>query len=44
MHTWTAGLASVMPDTRIVELPGQAHIAHVAAPDLLARELIRFLR
>jgi pimeloyl-ACP methyl ester carboxylesterase len=44
MRTWTAWLASVMPDTRIVELPGQAHIAHVAAPDLLARELIRFLR
>lgn len=31
-----ADLVSVLPDSRLVTLPGQGHIAHLTAPDLLA--------
>ena len=36
-------LADALPDARIVELKGQAHIAMTSAPDLFAREIIDFL-
>jgi pimeloyl-ACP methyl ester carboxylesterase len=36
----TADLAAVLPNARVVTLPGQGHIAHMLAPGLLI-ELIR---
>lgn len=39
VHTWHAGL----PNSQIVELPGQQHIAHYTAPDLFVREVLMFL-
>jgi pimeloyl-ACP methyl ester carboxylesterase len=39
IETWQATL----PNSRIVVLPGQQHIAHVTAPDLFVRELQAFL-
>lgn len=35
---------SALPNSEIVILPGQQHIAHHSAPELLAREIIRFLQ
>jgi pimeloyl-ACP methyl ester carboxylesterase len=39
VKAWHAAL----PNSRIVVLPGQQHIAHVTAPDLLLREVQAFL-
>jgi pimeloyl-ACP methyl ester carboxylesterase len=36
-------LHSVLPNSQVVVLPGQQHIAHHLDPDLLARELLQFL-
>lgn len=37
-------VASALPDARIVELPGQQHVAQLTAPELLARTVLDFLR
>ena len=37
-------IAGVLPDSRIAILPGQDHMATLAAPDMVAREIITFLR
>ncbi len=34
---------AALPDGRIVVLPGQGHVAHRTAPELFAREVVRFL-
>lgn len=39
VETWHAAL----PNSRVVELPGQQHVAHYAAPDLFVREVQKFL-
>jgi pimeloyl-ACP methyl ester carboxylesterase len=39
IETWHAAL----PNSRITVLPGQQHIAHYTAPDLLAHEVLAFL-
>ncbi len=36
-------LDAALPHSRIVTLPGQEHMAQLTAPDLVARELIRFV-
>lgn len=36
-------LANVLPNARLVELPDQAHVAHLAAPDMFAKEVLGFL-
>jgi pimeloyl-ACP methyl ester carboxylesterase len=36
-------LDAALPDSRIVVMPHQAHIAHRTAPDLFAREVVQFL-
>jgi pimeloyl-ACP methyl ester carboxylesterase len=36
-------LSATMPNSRLVVLPGQQHIAMDTAPDLLVREVMRFL-
>jgi len=36
-------LASTLPDSRIVVLPGQGHVAMSTAPELFLREVIEFL-
>lgn len=36
-------LHGVMPDSRVAELPGQGHMAHLGAPELLANEVAGFL-
>lgn len=36
-------VAKGLPDARIVEMPGQAHIAMTTAPDLFVKEVIGFL-
>lgn len=33
-----------LPDSRIASLPGQGHMAHVTAPELVAAELLRHLK
>ncbi|MFP5416029.1 MAG: alpha/beta fold hydrolase [Actinomycetes bacterium] len=38
-----ARVAAALPDARIVELPGQGHMANLTAPDLLAAVLWEFL-
>lgn len=35
-------LAEANPGAEVVELPGQGHVAHVLAPDMLAAPLLRF--
>ncbi|HEV2638721.1 MAG TPA: alpha/beta hydrolase [Actinocrinis sp.] len=35
----TADLAAVLPDARVVTLPGQGHVANLMAPHLLAAEI-----
>lgn len=35
---------SVLPNSRIVEMPGQQHLAHYTAPDLFVREVVRFVK
>jgi pimeloyl-ACP methyl ester carboxylesterase len=37
-------LDAALPDSRIVVMPHQAHIAHRTAPELFAREVVQFLR
>lgn len=39
----THRLHGVMPDSRIAELHGQGHMAHLGAPELLATEVAQFL-
>ncbi|GAA2058860.1 hypothetical protein GCM10009839_81140 [Catenulispora yoronensis] len=39
-----ADLAAVLPDAEVVTLAGQGHIAHIAAPDLLAETVRRAAR
>ena len=34
---------AALPDSRIVTLPGQEHMAQATAPDLVASELIQFM-
>ena len=36
-------LEAALPDGRVVVLPGEGHVAHRTAPELLAREAVRFL-
>jgi pimeloyl-ACP methyl ester carboxylesterase len=33
-----------LPDSRIAVMPRQAHLAHGTAPELFAREVVRFLK
>lgn len=40
----TQELLTLLPRARKVVLPDQGHMAHLAAPDLVANELARFLR
>ena len=40
VESWRA----VLPDSRVVGLPNQQHIAHYTAPDLLVREMLAFLQ
>jgi pimeloyl-ACP methyl ester carboxylesterase len=42
-RTATDALDAVLPDSRIVVLEGQGHMAIFTAPDLFAREILRFL-
>lgn len=37
-------LAATLPNSRVVEIAGAAHLAHLEAPDALARALREFLR
>jgi len=39
----TDELMSLLPDARKVVLPGHGHMAHLAAPDLVAKEIAAFL-
>jgi pimeloyl-ACP methyl ester carboxylesterase len=39
----TEAVDAALPNSRIVIMPGQQHIAMYTAPDLFVRELIRFL-
>ena len=36
-------IAEVLPDARVVVLPGQQHIAMHTAPDAFARAIVEFL-
>ncbi|GAA1732420.1 alpha/beta hydrolase [Isoptericola hypogeus] len=36
-------VAAALPDARIRVLPGQAHVAHLTAPEVLAAEVLAFL-
>jgi pimeloyl-ACP methyl ester carboxylesterase len=36
-------VAATLPDSRVEELPGQQHVAHRQAPDLLASRIVAFL-
>ena len=35
---------ATLPDSRIVVMPDQAHLAHRTAPELFVREVVRFLK
>jgi pimeloyl-ACP methyl ester carboxylesterase len=39
----TERIHAELPTSRIASLPGQGHMAHVTAPELVAAELLRFL-
>jgi pimeloyl-ACP methyl ester carboxylesterase len=39
----TEALTAILPNSRIVELPGQQHIAMDTAPDIFIREVVTFL-
>jgi pimeloyl-ACP methyl ester carboxylesterase len=39
----TAALHSTLPHSRVVELPGQGHVAMDSAPDLFVSEVLKFL-
>ncbi|MGZ5212371.1 MAG: alpha/beta fold hydrolase [Actinomycetota bacterium] len=43
MRKGSAAIAHALPDVRIEELPGQAHLAQLFAPDVLAGAVDRFL-
>jgi pimeloyl-ACP methyl ester carboxylesterase len=43
MREGNAELARWLPNSEMVELPGQGHIAHVLAPGMVALEVLRFL-
>jgi pimeloyl-ACP methyl ester carboxylesterase len=43
VKTSTLTLNAAFPESRIVILPGQQHVAMETAPDLLAREVLKFL-
>jgi pimeloyl-ACP methyl ester carboxylesterase len=36
-------IAALLPNSRIAVMPGQGHLATIAAPDLIATEILRFL-
>jgi len=36
-------LDTALPDSQIVVMPHQAHLAHRTAPELFAREVVQFL-
>lgn len=40
MESWH----SVLPNNRIVVMPGQEHMAHYTAPDLFVREIVSFVK
>jgi len=40
----TETLSTHLPNSQIVTLPGQQHSAMLTAPDLLANEIIQFLK
>lgn len=42
-HRTAEALASILPNARVVRLPGQGHRAMASAPELLARKLLAFL-
>ncbi|GAB3278544.1 alpha/beta hydrolase [Sinomonas notoginsengisoli] len=42
-RAWFESLAGLFQDVRVTVLPGQGHIAHVAAPELLAGALLEFV-
>ncbi|MBZ0295967.1 MAG: alpha/beta hydrolase [Anaerolineae bacterium] len=44
LRTNTENWHAALPDSRIVVMPGQQHIAMDAAPDLFVREVIEFLQ
>jgi pimeloyl-ACP methyl ester carboxylesterase len=39
----TEQIRAALPNASIAILPGQAHMAHLTAPELLAEEITRFL-
>ena len=39
----TVQIRAALPNARVAVLPGQAHMAHLTAPELLADEIARFL-
>lgn len=39
----TEALAAALPDSRIVVMPHQAHLAHRTAPEVFVREVVQFL-
>jgi pimeloyl-ACP methyl ester carboxylesterase len=43
MRRATEALNSTLPDSRIIVLPGQQHVAMDLAPELFAREVVGFL-
>jgi pimeloyl-ACP methyl ester carboxylesterase len=43
MRAWVGALHAVLPDSRMVVLPGQAHAGFRTAPKLVAAEVRKFL-
>lgn len=43
LHQATGRVAAALPDSRVVVLPGQGHIAYRTAPELFVGEVLRFL-
>lgn len=39
----TEAVAAALPDTRVVQMTGQGHVATMTGPELFAQEVIRFL-
>lgn len=44
MRATVERVAAALPNSRIQELPGQQHIAHRTAPDLLPSKIVEFVR
>jgi pimeloyl-ACP methyl ester carboxylesterase len=42
-HRSVERVAAALPNSKVVALPGQQHLAHHSNPELLAREILRFL-